>query len=103
MNPMDFTFANPAALNWVWAVLALLALVLIRTRGRARAMAAFADAPLLRTIAPRATSARPFVRALLTVAALAALVPALMDPRWGAQVEEVKRHGADVFFVGIFS
>jgi Ca-activated chloride channel family protein len=99
MNPMDFTFANPAALNWAWAVLALLALVLIRTRGRARAMAAFADAPLLRTIAPRANSARPFVRALLTVAALAVLVPALMDPRWGAQVEEVKRRGADVFFV----
>lgn len=99
MNPMDFTFANPAALNWVWAVLALLVLVLIKTRGRARAMAAFADAPLLRTIAPRANSARPFVRALLTVAAMAALVPALMDPRWGAQVEEVKRRGADVFFV----
>ena len=39
------------------------------------------------------------MRAALAVAALAALVPALMDPRWGAQVEEVKRRGADVFFV----
>jgi Ca-activated chloride channel family protein len=99
MNPMDFTFANPAALNWIWAVLALTVLVVIRTRGRARAIAAFADAPLLRSIAPRANAARPLVRAVLALAALAILVPALMDPRWGAQVEEVKRRGADVFFV----
>ena len=99
MNPMDFTFANPSALNWIWAVLALTVLVVIRTRGRARAIAAFADAPLLRSIAPRANAARPFVRAVLALAALAILVPALMDPRWGAQVEEVKRRGADVFFV----
>ena len=36
----------------------------------ARALAAFADAPLLRSIAPRAGTVRPLVRALLAVAAL---------------------------------
>jgi len=99
VNSTDFTFANPAALNWIWAVVALAVLVAVRARGRARALQAFADTPLLRSIAPRASAIRPFVRAALAVAALAALVPALMDPRWGAQVEEVKRRGADVFFV----
>lgn len=99
MNPAEFGFANPSALNWAWAVAALAALVAVRARSRTRALATFADARLLGAIAPGAGGARPLVRALLAVAALAALVPALMDPRWGAQVEEVKRRGADVFFV----
>ena len=99
MSPTEFGFANPAALNWAWAVAAIAVLVLVRARSRSRALATFADARLLAAIAPGATGGRPLVRALLAVAALAALVPALMDPRWGAQVEEVKRRGADVFFV----
>jgi Ca-activated chloride channel family protein len=99
VNAGDFSFANPAALGWAWAVIALGVLVALRARGRSRALRRFADLPQLRAIAPRAGGGRPFVRAALAVAALAALVPALMDPRWGAQVEEVKRRGADVFFV----
>lgn len=99
MNPMEFAFANPAALNWAWAVVAVAALVALRARSRSRALGTFADARLLGVIAPAAGGARPLLRALLALAALAALVPALMDPRWGAQVEEVKRRGADVFFV----
>jgi Ca-activated chloride channel family protein len=99
MNPAEFAFANPAALNWAWAVVAAAALVALRARSRSRALGTFADARLLGAIAPSAGGARPLVRALLAVAALAALVPALMDPRWGAQVEEVRRRGADVFFV----
>jgi Ca-activated chloride channel family protein len=99
VNAGEFTFANPGALAWAWAVLAFAALVAFRARGRARALGRLADLPQLRSIAPRAGGARPLLRAALAVAALAALVPALMDPRWGAQVEEVKRRGADVFFV----
>jgi Ca-activated chloride channel family protein len=99
VNAGDFAFANPGALAWAWAVLALAVLVALRARGRARALRRFADLPQLRAIAPRAGGARPVLRAVLALAALAALVPALMDPRWGAQVEEVKRRGADVFFV----
>ncbi len=99
MNPTDFAFSNPSALNWAWAVAALAVLVAFSARGRARALASFADAARLRSIAPLAGGGRAFLRAALTVAGLAALVPALMDPRWGAQVEEVRRRGADVFFV----
>ena len=99
MSPTEFAFANPSALNWAWAVAALAVLVAVRARSRSRALGRFADARLLGAIAPAAGGARPLARALLAVAGLAALVPALMDPRWGAQVEEVKRRGADVFFV----
>ena len=38
MNSTDFTFANPAALNWIWAVVVLAVLVAMRARGRARAL-----------------------------------------------------------------
>ena len=43
--------------------------------------------PQLAAIAPRAGMARPVVRTILALAALAAIVLAVMDPRWGAQVE----------------
>ncbi len=96
---MEFVFANPVALHWLWLVAALAVLVVVRARGRLRALERFADRPLLAAIAPRAGLARPLLRGLLGVAALACLVFAIMDPRWGAQVEEIKRRGAEVFFV----
>jgi Ca-activated chloride channel family protein len=96
---MEFVFANPAALHWLWLVAGLGALAFWRTRSRMRALDGFVERPLLRAIAPRAGLARPMLRAALAVGALAALVFALMDPRWGAQVEEVRRRGAEVFFV----
>lgn len=99
MNPGDFQFANPAAMNWAWAVLGALLLVAFRAGARRRALRTFAEAPLLARIAPAAEGGRSIARAMLAVAALALLVPALMDPRWGAQVEEVRRRGVDVFFV----
>ena len=99
MTPDAFTFANPGATAWAWAVLALAVLAAFRLRGRARAMRAFADAPLLAAIAPRGGGGRASARAVLAVLGLMAMVPAMMDPRWGMQVEEVKRRGADVFFV----
>ena len=91
MNPADFGFGSPSSLNWAWAVAALALLVAVRARARGRALATFADARLLASIAPTAGTGRPLLRSVLALAGLALLVPALMDPRWGAQVEEVKR------------
>jgi Ca-activated chloride channel family protein len=99
VNGSAFTFANPAAVHWLWMVAGLAVLAAWRLRGRARALAAFADAPLLASIAPGAGLARPLLRAVLGIAGLAVLVFAVMDPRWGEQTEEVRRRGADVFFV----
>jgi Ca-activated chloride channel family protein len=99
VTPDRFTFANPGASAWAWLALALAVLAVVGLRGRARALRAFADAPLLAAIAPRAGTGRAAARAALAVAGLLALVPAMMDPRWGMQVEEVRRRGADVFFV----
>jgi len=99
VTPDSFTFANPAASAWAWLALALGVLAAVRLRGRARALRAFADAPLLAAIAPGAGGGRAAARAALAVLGLLAMVPAMMDPRWGMQVEEVRRRGADVFFV----
>ena len=40
MNPTDFAFSNPAALNWLWAVLALAALVVVRAMQDQRGLVA---------------------------------------------------------------
>lgn len=96
---MDFVFTNPPALNWLWLVAALAVLAAFSTRNRARALAAFADHPLLARIAPQASIVRPALRAALALGGMAFLVLALMDPRWGAEVEEVRRRGAEVFLV----
>ena len=87
MTPADFAFANPSGAAWAWAVVAIAVLAAVRLRGRMRALRTFAEDPLLRAIAPRAGASRPAWRVALSVAGLAALVPALMDPRWGAEVE----------------
>lgn len=96
---MDFAFANPLAFHWMWLVLALAALVVWAARRRWSALRRFADSALLARIAPGASLTRPVLRAGCMVLALAFLVLALMDPRWGAEVEEVKRRGAEVFLV----
>lgn len=96
---MSFDFVNPPALNWLWLVAALAVVATLALRRRARALRVFADHPLLAQIAPRASVTRPALRAALALGGLVFLVLAIMDPRWGAEVEEVKRRGAEVFLV----
>ncbi len=96
---MDFEFANPTAVNWLWLVIALTALVVVAIRSRTKAMSQFADHPLMAQIAPRASATRPALRAACALLGLAFLVLAIMDPRMGEEREPVKRRGAEVFFV----
>ncbi|MBL9140685.1 MAG: hypothetical protein JNK53_02360, partial [Phycisphaerae bacterium] len=96
---MDFDFVNSPALNWLWLVAALTALAVFALRRRTTALRKFADHPLLARIAPRVSVTRPALRAGLALVGLTFLVLAVMDPRWGAEVEEVKRRGAEVFLV----
>lgn len=95
----DFHFVHPALLNLAWIV-AILALVAAWALGRrTRLLHRFADSHLLARIAPGASTIRPVLKVVLVIAALAALVFASMDPRWGIRHEEIQRRGMDVFFV----
>jgi len=95
----EFEFSRPAAAAWLWLVAAVAAIALWRSAARRRLLERFAEAPLLQRIAPTTSAARPMVRIALAVAAMALLVLALLDPRWGFQYEEVERRGLDCFFV----
>jgi Ca-activated chloride channel family protein len=97
--PSELEFNHPEAMRWLWLVAAVAAIALWRSRGRMRQLRRFAEAPLLAQIAPRVSFVRPVARTILTLAAMAMLVVALLDPRWGFQYEEVQRRGLDCFFV----
>jgi len=95
----EFEFNHPEAWSWLWLVAASGLIGFWALRSRRRRLRRFADEALLERIAPTFTIARPFARAALVVAAMAAVVLALVDPRWGFRYEEVQRRGLDCFFV----
>jgi len=96
---MDFEFANPRAALLLIGAVAILAIVALRQHGRVRAWRRFAEMPLWTRIAPTVSAWRPFIRAAMVTAAVAATIVALMDPRWGLRVEEVPRSGLDCYFL----
>lgn len=95
----DFEFNRPEAWIWLWLVPLAGAVALWALRARRQRLRRFADDSLLGRIAPTCSTARPLARAILTAAAMTALVVALVDPRWGFRYEEVQRRGLDCFFV----
>jgi len=99
MNEGAFAFAQPAAMHWLWLVVAAAALAVIGLRRRRRLLALLAEQPLLARLAPSLDLSRAWFRAAVSVLALAALTLAIMDPRWGMEVEQVQRRGLDVMFV----
>jgi Ca-activated chloride channel family protein len=75
------TFGAPLALAGLVAVPLLGAWYVLRNRGRARHQAAFVTAPLVASVAPHRPGWRRHAPPLAFLAALAALVVALADPR----------------------
>jgi len=94
-----FTFEQPAAIRWLWLAAFAALLAWWGWRQRHRALARLADPSLRATVAPGFRPGRRLVRDGLTVGAIALLAFSLMDPRWGATYEEVRRRGMDVVFI----
>ncbi|MEY2785018.1 MAG: hypothetical protein RL277_1228 [Planctomycetota bacterium] len=99
MTPGAFQFAQPGAAWWLWLVVGAIVLMAIGLRRRKRLLALIAATPLLARLAPSLDLSRAWMRAGLAGLALLALTVALMDPRWGMQVEQVQRRGLDAIFV----
>jgi len=93
-----FQFAHPGAALWIWLVAALAAVLVMGLRRRRQLLAAIAQSGLLARLSPNLDLSRAWIRAGLVLAASLALVGAIMDPRWGMQVEQVQRRGLDVIF-----
>ena len=99
MTPGAFQFAQPGAAWWLWLVVGAIVLMAVGLRRRRRLLALVAATPLLARLAPSLDLSRAWMRAGLAGLALLALTVALMDPRWGMQVEQVQRRGLDAIFV----
>lgn len=92
-------FQKPDAFVWILAVGMVGLLAWWGLHLRRRAIRRFADVPLMRRLAPNLSTFRPALRAAICVLALAMVVLALGDPRWGTRYVETDRSGMDLMFV----
>lgn len=93
---MDVQLGNVAALWLLWLVPALGLFYLYAFRARRRLLLRFASRPMLQRLASGVSRRRQAVKAALVLLALAALVLALAEIKWGFTWEEVERRGVDL-------
>jgi len=89
-------FGSPGWLYALWLVPLLAALFHVTARRRRAALERFADPPLLDTVAPGERDRPKYRRAVTLTAAVALLISALAQPKWGYHWEEVHRRGVDI-------
>src|SRR3954452_12369566 len=96
---MDVQFGNLNQLDWQWLVALCVAIAVFAAIARRRARTRFATANLLRSVVPLRGSVGRSVATILSTAALALMVVALLDVRWGKVWREVPQKGIEVMFV----
>jgi Ca-activated chloride channel family protein len=69
----------------------------LAARNRAGLLARFGNRVLLRRLTPEHSSAKRWMKAALTLAALALVVLGLANPQIGTRLQEVKQEGVDIF------
>lgn len=88
--------------RWLLLLWVVLAVALIGVYGiwqRRRALCMFAEPHLLGRLVPSMGWGRPLFRLALVVLCLLALVAAIVNPRWGAQEQDVARRNIDVMML----
>jgi Ca-activated chloride channel family protein len=96
---MDIQFNHLDSLHWLWLVGALALIALVGFKLRRRRVERFADADLLKRLAPTYSAGKSIWRTGLGLLAMVALVGAMLDPRWGVEYEEIQQQGIDIMFV----
>lgn len=96
---MDIQIGNPTQLVWLWLPAAALVAILFASGARRRARMRFATANLIRRIVPTSSKVRTGLCTVLVTAAMALMVLALMDVRWGKVARDVPQKGIEVMFV----
>src|SRR5689334_10366497 len=96
---MDIRFGNLSQLNWLWLVAFCIVITVLAAIWRRRARRQFATSNLVRQALPASQNGRRVVGTLLGLAAMALLVVALTDVRWGKVWREVPQKGIEVMFV----
>ena len=89
-------FGSPQWLYALWLVPMMAVLFYVSDRRRRAALERFADPHLLDTVAPGARTRPRYRRPSALIAAVALLIVALSQPKWGYHWEEVRRRGVDI-------
>jgi Ca-activated chloride channel family protein len=96
---MDIHFGNLSQLHWLWLVAVCVAAAVFAAVARRRAQTQFATSNLIRRLLPVKRTFRSAFGTLLVAAAMASLVLALIDVRWGKVWHDVPQKGIEVMFV----
>jgi len=89
-------FERPEMLHLLWALPVLAGLYAYGFHRKGRALRIFATNNVLGQLIPQVSMARQKIKAGLTLAAMACLIVASADPRWGRKIVELQRKGVDV-------
>ncbi len=95
----DVKFNSLGYLHLFWVVLALGGVVAYGFARKNRSLRRLAAPQLLGSLTGQVSRKRQWAKAGLVLAAMAALVPAISDPRWGVYYEDLPRRGIDILFV----
>jgi Ca-activated chloride channel family protein len=93
------TLAHTWVLHFLWILPAVGFLLIVQSRKKKRAMEKFADQDLLKRLAPEEHKGKRFLKGILLLLALSALLFSLAGPRWGSHYQEVSRKGVDVMIL----
>src|SRR6476659_6476927 len=96
---MDVQIGSLNQLSWLWLVAICLAIAVFAAFARRRARSRFATLNLLRTVLPLRGSVGRNLATVLSIAAMALMVVALIDIRWGKVWRDVPQKGIEVMFV----
>lgn len=96
---MDVQFGNLSQLGWLWLVAVCGAAAVFAAAMRRRALKQFATANLMNRVLPQRDSVRRNLATFLVLGAIALMVVALIDVRWGKVWRDVPQKGIEVMFV----
>lgn len=92
----ELPFSHFTRLGWLGLVVLCAILCIYGFARKAAAMRLFADSGLLSSLVPDLSWARQYVKAILTLIAMACVVLAAMGPRWGTYFEDALRPQLDM-------
>lgn len=96
---MDIQIGNPQNFSLLWLLAVLALVVFVSTLLRSRALKRFATANLLdQLISPKLLRGQ-WLRSVSTLLAMALMIVAMVDLRWGKAWREVPQRGIEVMFV----
>jgi Ca-activated chloride channel family protein len=95
----DIQIGNPTQLEWIWLIALCLAACVFAAAARRRARSQFATANLIARALPPYHTFRRTLGTVLVTAAMALMVVALVDVRWGKVWRDVPQKGIEVMFV----